>query len=71
LIAVSSVRGRSMRASNAGGPPAAVARADLGSAEPDIVAAVLDDTLPNHITLFEPAVDPPALWDAQRWRVGV
>ena len=31
-----------------------------------IVAAILDDALPNHITLFDLAVDPPALWDEQR-----
>ena len=36
---------------------------------PDIVAAILDDTLPNHVTLFDLAVDPPALWDEQRARV--
>lgn len=33
---------------------------------PDTVAAILDDALPNHITLFDLAVDPPALWEAQR-----
>jgi hypothetical protein len=32
---------------------------------PDIVAAILDDELPDHITLFELAVDPPPLWEAQ------
>lgn len=32
---------------------------------PWMVAAILDDTLPNHITLFELAVDPPALWEEQ------
>ena len=32
---------------------------------PDIVAAILDDALPSHITLFELAVDPPALWEEQ------
>jgi len=37
---------------------------------PDIVAAILDDALPNHITLFDLAVDPPALWDEQRARIG-
>jgi hypothetical protein len=31
--------------------------------------AILDDTLPNHITLFDLAVDPPALWDEQRARL--
>ena len=32
---------------------------------PDISAATLDDTLPNHIALFDLVVDPPALWDEQ------
>lgn len=32
---------------------------------PDIVAAILDDALPNHITLFDLAVDPPVLWEEQ------
>ena len=39
---------------------------NLTTLAPDIVAAILDDTLPNHITLFDLAVDPPALWDEQR-----
>jgi hypothetical protein len=30
---------------------------------------VLNDALPNHITLFDLAVDPPALWDEQRERI--
>lgn len=38
---------------------------------PDIVAAILDDALPGHITLFDLAVDPPALWEEQRERVGL
>lgn len=40
---------------------------DLTTLAPDI----LDDTLPNHITLFDLTVDPPALWDEQRERVGL
>ena len=36
---------------------------------PDIVAAILDDSLPNNITLFDLAVDPPALWEEQRARI--
>lgn len=36
---------------------------------PDIVAAILDDALPDHTTLFDLAVDPPALWDEQRAKV--
>ena len=38
---------------------------------PWTVAAILDDTLPNHITLFDLAVDPPVLWDEQRARIGL
>ena len=38
---------------------------------PDLVAAILDDALPNHITLFDLAVDPPALWEEQRERIGL
>lgn len=33
---------------------------------PDIVAAILDDTVPDHVTLFDLAVDPPRLWQEQR-----
>lgn len=36
---------------------------------PDIVHAILEDTLPEHITLFELAVDPPVLWEQQRIRL--
>jgi len=43
---------------------------NLTTLAPDIVAAILDDVMPNHITLFDLAVDPPALWEEQRWRVG-
>ena len=32
---------------------------------PDIVEAILDDTLPDHLTLFDIAVDPPVLWEGQ------
>ncbi len=43
---------------------------NLTTLAPDIVAAILDDALPNHATLFDLAVDPPALWDEQRARLG-
>lgn len=36
---------------------------------PWTVAAILDDALPNNITLFDLAVDPPALWEEQRTRM--
>lgn len=33
---------------------------------PDIVDAILLNELPDNLTLFDLAVDPPALWDEQR-----
>jgi hypothetical protein len=42
---------------------------NLTTLAPDIVAAILDDALLNHITLFDLAVDPPALWEEQRGRL--
>ena len=42
---------------------------NLTTLAPDIVAAILDDALPNHITLFDLAVDPPALWEEQHARI--
>jgi hypothetical protein len=42
---------------------------NLTTLAPDIVAAILADNLPDQITLFELAVDPPALWDSQRERL--
>ena len=44
---------------------------NLTTLAPDIVAAILDDALPNHIMLFDLAVDPPVLRDEQRERVGL
>jgi len=41
----------------------------LTTLAPEIVAAILDDTLPDHITLFELAVNPALLWDEQFKRV--
>ena len=38
---------------------------NLTTLAPDIVAAILDEPLHNHITLFDLAVDPPALWEEQ------
>lgn len=43
---------------------------NLTTLAPDIVAAILDDAMPNHVTLFDLAVDPPALWEEQRERIG-
>lgn len=33
---------------------------------PDIVEAILEDALPDHLTLFDLAVNPPALWVEQQ-----
>jgi len=35
----------------------------------EIAAAILDDALPSHITLFDLAIDPPTWWDGPRVRV--
>ena len=43
---------------------------NLTTLAPDIVAAILDDAMPNRVPLFDLAVDPPALWGDQRARVG-
>lgn len=33
---------------------------------PDIVASILDESLPNHVTLFDLASGAPLLWYEQR-----
>jgi hypothetical protein len=38
---------------------------------PDIVAAILEDELPDHITLFELAVEPVVLWETQIQKLSV
>ncbi len=43
---------------------------NLTTLAPDIVDAILQNVLPDHLTLFDLAVDPPASWDAQRARIG-
>ena len=42
---------------------------NLTTLAPDIVAAILDDTLPDTITLLELAADPPVLWGGADVRV--
>ena len=39
---------------------------NLTTLAPDIVAASLDETLPDHVTLFDLASGTPLLWDDQR-----
>lgn len=43
---------------------------NLTTLAPDIVAAILDETLPPEVTLFELASGTPLLWDEQRAIVG-
>lgn len=42
---------------------------NLTALAPDIVQGILDDTLPENITLSDLAVDMPNVWDEQRRRV--
>ena len=42
---------------------------NLTTLAPQIVTAILDETLPDNITLFELAVNPPMLWDEQCKRI--
>ena len=42
---------------------------NLTTLAPDIVEAILLNALPDHLTLFDIAVDPPALWEEQRERI--
>jgi hypothetical protein len=44
---------------------------NLTTLAPDHVTAILDDQLPDHLTLFDLAVDPSVLWEAQRRRMAV
>jgi len=42
---------------------------NLTTLAPDIVAAILDETLPPEVTLFGLAAGTPVLWGEQRGRV--
>jgi hypothetical protein len=44
---------------------------NLTTLAPDIVAAILDETLPPHVTVPELAISPPVSWEEQRSRIGV
>ena len=39
---------------------------NLTTLAPDIVAAILDETLPSEVTLFELEAGTPVLWEEQR-----
>ena len=43
---------------------------NLTTLAPELVAAILDETLPEEVTLFELAAGTPLLWEEQRRRVG-
>jgi hypothetical protein len=43
---------------------------NLTTLAPDIVAAILDETLPAEVTLFELAAGTPLVWEEQWGRVG-
>ena len=43
---------------------------NLTTLAPDIVGAILDETLPPEVTLFELAAGTPLLWEEQWGRVG-
>lgn len=42
---------------------------NLTTLAPDIVAAILDETLPSEVTLFDLASGTPLLWDEQRAQI--
>jgi hypothetical protein len=41
---------------------------NLTTLAPDLVATILDDTWPAHVTLLDVAINPPVLWEEQRER---
>ena len=45
------------------------AMVNLTTLAPDIVAAILDETLPSEVTLFDLASGTPLLWDEQRAQI--
>ena len=42
---------------------------NLTTLAPDIQAAILDETLPDTVSLFDLAIDTPLSWDKQRQRI--
>lgn len=42
---------------------------NLTTLAPDIVAAILDETLPENVSLFDLAIDTPLAWEGQRERI--
>ncbi len=52
------------------GTSPAESKENLTTLAPDIVAAILDETVPPHVTVHELAISPPVLWEEQRARIG-
>ena len=44
---------------------------NLTTLAPDIQAAILDETLPDSVSLFDLAIDTPLSWEEQRQRITV
>ena len=51
--------------------PPAESKEHLTTLAPEIVAAILDEPLPPHVTVHKLAISPPVLWEEQRSRMGV
>jgi len=52
------------------GTSPAESKENLTTLAPDIVAAILDERLPHHVTVQDLAISPPVLWEEQRERIG-
>ena len=50
--------------------PPAESEENLTTLAPDIVAAMLDETLSQNVTVHELAISSPVLWGEQRERIG-
>ena len=42
---------------------------NLTTLAPDIVAAILDESVPQGVGVHALAISPPVLWEEQRWRI--
>ena len=48
------------------GTSPAESKENLTTLAPDIVAAILDETLPPHVTVHELAISPPVVWQSSQ-----
>jgi len=53
------------------GTSPAESKENLTTLAPDILAAILDESLPQPVKVHELAISPPVLWEEQRERIGV